>query len=280
MRDRRMIVGLRLDRIPLEDLGEAASLAETARLDFVLTGDPDALADEVVGHDALSIASYLMTKTTQIGLVATVPLNWAPYNVARALASMDRLSGGRCGWWPVPGAPEGERNVAREAEHLDVVLQLFDSWDDDALLLDKAASVFADRTKVRRIRHAGEHFTVDGPLNAPRPLQGHPVMFGPLSSGPDALVLQTLPLDLKANPSRTLEQQMAAASADDACGGCLLNPASLSDIAAFVRDTVPTLQAHGLLQTDYADGDFRTRLGLSRPANRFTSAASLTGAAA
>ena len=278
MRDRRMIVGLRLDRIPLEDLGEAAALAEAARLDFVLTGDPETPMDEAVGHDALSMASFLMTKTQEIGLVATVPLNWAPYNVARALASMDRLSGGRCGWWPVPGVPEAERNTDCEAEHLDVVLQLFDSWDDDALVFDKAASVFADRHKVRRIRHAGEHFTVDGPLNAPRPLQGHPVMLGPLSSGPDTLVLQMLSLDL-ANPSSSLERQMAAAFDEDACGGVLLAPSSLSDVTAFVRDTIPVLQARSLVQTDYAPGDFRTRLGLPRPPNRFASGA-LTGAAA
>jgi hypothetical protein len=285
-----MIVGLRLDRIALEDLGQAAVLAEAAKLDFVMTGDPEASLDEPVGRDALSLASFMMTKTRRIGLVAAVPQSWAPFNVARALASMDRLSGGRCGWWPVPGTLTSDRNAGREAEHLDVVQKLFDSWDDDALVFDRAAALFADRNKVRRIRHAGEHFTVDGPLNAPRPVQGYPVMLQPLVDGahradvfiaqtgsehptgvvrPDIVVLRERSLDPDVGPRR------GETFNPGDCAGFLLHATDLRDIEAFVRDMAPALQAQGFLQADYAPGDFRTRLGLPRPPNRFASGGAL-----
>ena len=137
--DRRMILGLRLG-----GLGEGAELAEQAGLDFVMLDDSTVPGGAPIGADPLSVAAYLMTKTRRLGLAASVPDSWAPFNVARALASFDHLSGGRCGWLPWPGLGE-ENNPARSAEHLDVVLQLFDSWDDDALVFDKAAAVFADR---------------------------------------------------------------------------------------------------------------------------------------
>jgi len=278
-----MILGLRLDGLPLAEIAEAAALAEAARLDFVLTGDPDGGNDTAVGRDALSIASFLMTRTREIGLVATVSQDSAPFNVARALASMDHLSGGRCGWVPIPGEPS---DAARDTEHLDVVQKLFDSWDDDALMFDKAASVFADRSKVRRIRHTGAHFTVDGPLNAPRPVQGHPVLMqraaaaSPsadvwVGTGGDrapgktgAPVLQEIALGLMIETGAALTKRFS----DKGCAGFLLQPRTLEDIKTFARDVAPILQAEGLLQTAYAPGDFRTRLGLRKPVNRFSAA--------
>ena len=170
-----MILGLRLD-----GLGEGAVLAEQAALDFVLLGDLAGSIEGPVGADPLSVAAFLMTTTKRIGLVACISDDWAPFNVARAVASFDHLSGGRCGWVALS---TGE--AARSEEHLDVIVKLFDSWDDEALVFDKAAAVFADRAKVRRIRHSGAFFIVDGPLNAPRPPQGRPVLFQPLGSAGD-----------------------------------------------------------------------------------------------
>ncbi len=57
-----------------------------------------------------------------------------------------------------------------------MVLRLWDSWGEDALRHDRDG-VFADPDLVRPIDHRGEHFQVDGPLNVPRPPQGHPVLF-------------------------------------------------------------------------------------------------------
>lgn len=64
----------------------------------------------------------------------------------------------------------------RAAEFLDVAFKLWDSWDDDAILADKAAGVWADSDRVRAIEHSGSHFSVRGPLDIPRSPQGHPVI--------------------------------------------------------------------------------------------------------
>ena len=74
-------------------------------------------------------------------------------------------------------------HVAREAryeranEFACVVKGLWDSWGDDAFPQDKATGRFLDPAKVQLLGHKGHHFRVAGPLNAPRPPQGHPVVF-------------------------------------------------------------------------------------------------------
>ena len=70
----------------------------------------------------------------------------------------------------------GER-YDRAAEFADVVRGLWDSWDDDAFLRDRASARYFDPAKLHYLRHKGEHFSVRGPLNVARPPQGHPVLF-------------------------------------------------------------------------------------------------------
>ena len=286
--DRQMILGLRLG-----GLGEGADLAEQAGLDFVLFGDPTGELDGVVGADALSVAAFLMTTTRKIGLVAGVRDDWAPFNVARALASFDLLSGGRCGW--VALRASGDDDPARSEEHLDVVLQLFDSWEDGALVFDKASAVFADRTKVHRIRHAGAYYTVDGPLNAPRSPQGRPVLFQPIASASDAAdvvltglddlgpasrasvptakLLAEAAIDLGADSGArcaALADRLVDAFAKGECDGFVLAPANPeTDIPLLADQLVRQLQRGGLATAGPGVGDFRARLGLARPANRF-----------
>jgi FMN-dependent oxidoreductase (nitrilotriacetate monooxygenase family) len=61
-------------------------------------------------------------------------------------------------------------------EFMEVVLGHWDSWDDDAVLVDRKNGVFADPTKVRRLDHDGEHYRSRGPFTVPRSPQGHPVV--------------------------------------------------------------------------------------------------------
>jgi alkanesulfonate monooxygenase SsuD/methylene tetrahydromethanopterin reductase-like flavin-dependent oxidoreductase (luciferase family) len=280
-------LGLRLG-----GLGEGAELAERGGLDFVFL-DNSTTPEARIGADPLSVAAFLMTRTHRLGLAASVPDNWPPFNVARALASFDLLSGGRCGWLPWSGAGEAD-NAGRSAEHLDVVLQLFDSWDDDALVFDKAASVFADRNKVRRICHSGTYFTVDGPLNAPRPAQGRPVLFQrgdrvsatadielidledvearPPRPAGAPLRLAEVVVDLSPAPagrSAALAERLAAAFRDG-CDGFLLAPADPgADIVLLIGEVIPRLAAQGVVHPSPVPGHFRTQLGLPLPANRF-----------
>ena len=108
--------------------------------------------------------------------------------MARRFAGLDHISGGRAGWNIVTSAGDDlARNYGfdeqaahddryRDAEEfVEVVTRLWDSWDDDAIVVDKEAGVFIDDERVHPIDHRGDRFAVQGPLDVPRPPQGHPV---------------------------------------------------------------------------------------------------------
>lgn len=265
------LLGLRITT--LDGVGDPAWLDA---FDIIQLGDEG--GDNRVGDDPLSTAAWLMAGTRTVGVVPVVSSDWAPFHVARALASLDLLSAGRAGWRPLPtGDP------ARDAEHLEVVLKLFDSWDDDALVFDKTRAVFADRDRVRRIRHEGTYYTVDGPLNAPRPPQGWPVMLGDaarpdpradlLVGDPGVLVelgagagkprLATWPIDLTWWPGAVpVATAIGSAIAAGQCEGVMLAPAGNAEVAAIRDELLPFLRPDGGVRTG---ADLRTRLGLARP---------------
>ncbi len=126
-----------------------------------------------------------------IGLVATATTSYnEPYNIARKFASLDHISGGRAGWNVVTSSNLSEAyNFGREAhfehderydraiEFADIVCGLWDSWDDDAFVRDRASGRYFDPAKLHVLNHKGKHFSVRGPLNVARPPQGHPVIF-------------------------------------------------------------------------------------------------------
>jgi len=58
----------------------------------------------------------------------------------------------------------------------EIVRGLWDSWDDEAFLRDKASGIYVDPDKVHVLDHKGKHFSVRGPLNVARPIQGYPVL--------------------------------------------------------------------------------------------------------
>jgi FMN-dependent oxidoreductase (nitrilotriacetate monooxygenase family) len=74
------------------------------------------------------------------------------------------------------GNIEHANRYERAGEFLDIVKALWDSWEDDAILLDRGTGFYADPDRVHNLDHKGKHFRVRGPLNVPRPLQGHPVI--------------------------------------------------------------------------------------------------------
>ena len=65
---------------------------------------------------------------------------------------------------------------ARSAEFVEVVKGLWDSWEDGALLFDKATGHYFDEAKMHVLNHRGRFFTVRGPLNVAGMPQGHPVI--------------------------------------------------------------------------------------------------------
>ena len=184
-----------------------AEAAEAASIDAIFIADHLGVWDtgpSGIPHYAnprlepLSLVAALSAVTKHIGLLVTASTSYnEPYNLARTFATTDHLSRGRVGWNVVTSALEEEaRNFgldtakahadryARADEFVRVVKALWDSWEDDAVVMDKAAGRFADPAKVHYLDHAGAHFRVKGPLNVPRPPQGHPVIVQAGSSEP------------------------------------------------------------------------------------------------
>jgi N-acetyl-S-(2-succino)cysteine monooxygenase len=148
--------------------------------------------------DPIPILSAVSVVTKKLGLAATMSTTYLePYNLARTMASLDHISGGRAGWNIVTGsnkddalqfnreshAPHGER-YERAEEFVDVVRGIWDSYDDDAFPRDKESGVYMRPDKVHLLNHKGKHFQVRGPSAVPRSPQGHPVMIQAGSSEP------------------------------------------------------------------------------------------------
>jgi FMN-dependent oxidoreductase (nitrilotriacetate monooxygenase family) len=172
-----------------------ARIAEAAKFDSiffadgpVLFGDPAYRPSGIL--EPLTLLGAIAVRTSRIGLIATASTSYKePYDLARSFASIDHISHGRAGWNIVTTAgDEAARNFGRDGQVLhreryaradefaDVITKLWDSWEDDARLGDKQAGVFADGRKIHAVNHVGEYFQVAGPLNAPRPPQGWPVL--------------------------------------------------------------------------------------------------------
>ncbi len=173
-----------------------AQIAEAGKIDLVFIADGLYITEKSIPHflnrfEPLTLLSALASVTSRIGLVGTLSTSYSePFTVARQFASLDHLSGGRAGWNLVTSPLEGSaRNYGKPEhpthderykiaeEHLEVTRGLWDSWEDDAFVRDKQSGVFFDPTKLHRLNHKGEHFSVEGPLNIARSKQGQPVVF-------------------------------------------------------------------------------------------------------
>ncbi len=181
---------------------EITRTAERGKFDLMFVADAVATRDGKLAalsrwpqymayFDPLTLLPALAAVTSHIGLCATATTSYnEPYHIARKFASLDHISGGRAGWNVVTSSNVSEAwNFGREqhfehgerydraVEFVDVVKGLWDSWDDDAFLRDRASGRYFDPTKLHALNHKGEHFSVRGPLNVARPPQGHPVLF-------------------------------------------------------------------------------------------------------
>lgn len=167
----------------LEALRDAVVAADKAGIEAVILPDAIAPADSGEGWpDALILIGWLVTVTERIRLVASVSsLGHQPYNLARRLASLGLIGGGRVGWLVDDGgqadafaAFSGEQRLAgadlasRQREFETVVAGLWESWDADALVMDKVTAQFFRPSAMHVLGHKGEHFSVLGPLNVMR----------------------------------------------------------------------------------------------------------------
>ena len=144
----------------------------------------------VASFEPFTLLSALAAVTERIGLVATASTTFdEPYHVARRFASLDHISQGRAGWNIVttanpdaalnfghPTEPDHDARYVRAREFYDVVTGLWDSFADDALLRDVEQGLYFDPDRMHVLDHRGAQFSVRGPLNIPRPVQGWPVV--------------------------------------------------------------------------------------------------------
>ena len=164
----------------------AGSVAEAVRL-----------GARVVKLDLSVVLGLVAGATDSIGLGATYSTTYySPFHVARTFATLDHLTGGRAAWNVVTSVNDGEAQnfgfdqvldhdtrYDRADEFLEATTGLWDTWEDDALVIDRASGTFADPTKVHELDHHGEWFDVRGPLTVPRSPQGRPVLLQAGSSG-------------------------------------------------------------------------------------------------
>ena len=234
---------------------ELVKLLERGTFDSVFFADVVGLYDDYRGgwdtylreglqipnHDPSAIVSALALVTEHLGLVITSSvLQDHPFSFARKISTLDHASKGRIGWNVVTsalrnsarnfGLPEREEHDARyewAEEYTEVVYKLWEgSWEDGALVRDRARGVHADPDRVHKINHVGPRYRVEGPhLSFPSP-QRTPVLFqaGTSSAG----------------------RAFAARHAE----GVFINAASPAGARKVIEDTRASAVAAGRLGTD------------------------------
>ena len=142
-------------------------------------------------HDPVELVPYLAAKTSKLGFAVTMSTSfYAPYMLARKLATLDHVTEGRIGWnivcslsagearnFGMDGLPEHDERYDRADEFLDCVHALWESWEPDAMEMDMATGRFADPGKVRKIDFEGKWYRCQGPLNVIPSPQRKPYLF-------------------------------------------------------------------------------------------------------
>lgn len=184
---------------------ELAQALERACFDYLMLEDKLAISEAYGGtsevylkhalgmspkHDPAPLAALIGGSTSHIGVVATLStLAYPPFLLARLCTTIDHIAGGRFGWNIVTSAedaaaqnfgleklPLREQRYEAAHEYLDLVKQLFDSWEPDAVVKDRESGTYADFTKVKPINFKGKYFSSRGPLNTVRSPQGRPAL--------------------------------------------------------------------------------------------------------
>jgi FMN-dependent oxidoreductase (nitrilotriacetate monooxygenase family) len=136
-------------------------------------------AQQVPKHDPVPLAAMVAAATSRLGIVPTMStLAWPPFMLARVSSTIDHIANGRFGWNIVTSGedlaaqnfgmdqlPPREQRYAMADEYMDVINQLFDSWEPGAVVKDRERGVYADHTKVHPINFEGAYYKVRGPLN-------------------------------------------------------------------------------------------------------------------
>ena len=180
-----------------------AKVCERGKFDMVFFADLNYISDTFRGslepalryatqapeHDPIPLLSWMAAATTHIGLGATLSVSHhQPFYAARLWATIDHLTRGRAAWNVVTSLnhnqaanygeerQDSDQRYERAHEFVEVCRKLWQSWDEDAVIMDRENARFADAGKVRRIEHQGKHFKSRGPLNVIRSPQNGPAI--------------------------------------------------------------------------------------------------------
>lgn len=183
--------------IDVKALQKLAQIAERGKFDLAFVADSLAINHEshpqiLNRFDPVVLITALASATEKIGIGATASTTYnEPFTLARQFSSVDHVSGGRAAWNVVTTADatgqtalnfsreqhwEHDHRYERAEEFVDVVKGLWDSWEDDAFTYNKETGEFYDQDKVHELHYKGRYFSVKGPLNIARSVQGQPVI--------------------------------------------------------------------------------------------------------
>ncbi len=182
---------------------EMAKDLERVGFDYVILEDKLMVSDAYGGsmehdlkqgiapkHDPVPLATLMAYNTTRLGVVPTMSTSfYPPFLLARLAATIDHIARGRMGWNIVTSAEDrAAQNFGLEKlyehdlrydmadEYLDLVIQLWASWEPDAVVADRETGVYVDHTKVHTVDFQGRFYSARGPLNTISPPQGRPVL--------------------------------------------------------------------------------------------------------
>ena len=176
---------------------EQARLAEAAKFDLIFIVDSQFITPDSPPHylnrlEPITLLSALAVTTQHLGLVATMTTSYNdPFNLARRLASLDLISGGRSGWNVVTSGDAGaaanfcrdehfdyDTRYARGLEFVRVAQGLWDSYEEDAFPRDRATRTFLDPSQAAPAQPPGRA------LPGRRPAQRVPLAAGPAGDLP------------------------------------------------------------------------------------------------
>ncbi|WP_395242555.1 NtaA/DmoA family FMN-dependent monooxygenase [Agromyces sp. MMS24-K17] len=173
--------------------------AERGRFDYVFLAEGLRLREhkgrihdlDVVGRpNTLAILAAIAAVTEHVGVVGTLSSTFnEPYELARQLATLDHLSGGRAGWNVVTSSDafhganfrrggfldHGDR-YHRANEFVALAKEFWDSWSADAIVADRESGRFLADDAIETVTHRGPQFDVSGRFNVPRSPQRYPVI--------------------------------------------------------------------------------------------------------
>jgi FMN-dependent oxidoreductase (nitrilotriacetate monooxygenase family) len=141
-------------------------------------------------NDPAPLAALIGANTSKLGVVATLStLAYPPFLLARLCATLDNIAEGRFGWNIVTSGenyaaqnfgldelPPRQERYNRADEYVDLVKQLWASWEPGAIVLDRETDTYVDYTKVKPINFEGKYFKSRGPLNCVPPMNGRPAL--------------------------------------------------------------------------------------------------------